>query len=299
MKNSSTPAFRVVTTQPLSVGPVMSTSRRQFFLFTAGCLPAMWPLGHSHAAVFDHSHAAWTSLLKRHVVLLRGGQASQVRYAGFSKDRGDLTTYLSSLSAVTSDGFSAFSLAQRQAFLINAYNAFTVELILTKYPDLTSIKELGSILSSPWKPKWIPLLGSKVSLDDIEHGMLRKRGVYDDPRVHFAVNCASIGCPMLREEAFVATRIDAQMEEQTSRFMADRTRNRFDEFSARLQLSSIFDWYSDDFKRGDRGIASLQSFAGLHADLLSDSASARDRLRSGRFDISFLKYDWSLNDVRQ
>lgn len=131
MKTSSTPASRVVTTQPLPVSPVMSTSRRQFFLFTAGCLPALWPLGHSHAAVFDHSHASWTSLLKRHVVLLRDGQASQVRYAGFSKDRGDLTAYLSSLSAVTIDGFSAFSLAQRQAFLINAYNAFTVELILT------------------------------------------------------------------------------------------------------------------------------------------------------------------------
>ncbi|WP_341905244.1 DUF547 domain-containing protein [Polaromonas sp. YR568] len=277
----------------------MTTGRRHFLISAAGSLPALWPLGHSHAVTFDHTHAIWTGLLKRHVVLLRGGQASQVRYAGFAQDRSSLTAYLSSLSAVTSNGFSAFSLAQRQAFLINAYNAFTVELILTKYPDLTSIKELGSILSSPWKPKWISLLGSKVSLDDIEHGMLRKRGVHDDPRVHFAVNCASIGCPMLREEAFVATRIDAQMEEQTSRFMADRTRNRFDESSGRLELSRIFDWYGDDFKRGDRGIASLQTFARLHADLLSDSASARDRIRSGRFDIAFLNYDWSLNDVRQ
>lgn len=277
----------------------MSTRRRHFLIAGAGCLPAFWPQGHSHAATFDHTHASWTGLLKRHVVLLRGGQASQVRYAGLAQDRGTLTAYLSSLSSVTSDGFSAFSLAQRQAFLINAYNAFTVELILSKYPDLTSIKALGSLLSSPWKPKWISLMGSKVSLDDIEHGMLRKRGVYDDPRVHFAVNCASIGCPMLREEAFVAARIDAQLEEQTRRFMADRTRNRFDESSGQLQLSRIFDWYGDDFKRGDRGIASLQSFAGLHADLLSDSPSARDRIRSGRFEIAFLNYDWSLNDVRQ
>jgi hypothetical protein len=297
MKTSSTPTSRVITAQPLSVGPVMSTSRRHFFLFTAVGLPALWPLGHSHAAVFDHSHAAWTSLLKRHVVLLRGGQATQVRYAGFSKDRGDLTAYLSSLSAVTIDGFSAFSLAQRQAFLINAYNAFTVELILTKYPDLTSIKELGSLLSSPWKPKWIPLLGSKVSLDDIEHGMLRKRGVYDDPRVHFAVNCASIGCPMLREEAFVATRVDAQLEEQTNRFMSDRTRNRFDEAGGRLQLSRIFDWYGDDFKRGDRGVTSLQGFAAVYAERLSNSAAGRDRIRSGRVDITYLEYDWSLNDA--
>jgi hypothetical protein len=70
------------------------------------------------------------------------------------------------------------------AFLINAYNAFTVELILTKYPALVSIKDLGSVFSSPWKPKWIQLLGGKVSLDDIEHGMLRERGRFDDPRVH-------------------------------------------------------------------------------------------------------------------
>lgn len=143
------------------------------------------------------------------------------------------------------------------------------------------------------------MLGAKLSLDDIEHGMLRKRGVYDDPRVHFAVNCASIGCPMLREEAFVATRIDTQLDEQTARFMSDRTRNRFDESSGRLQLSRIFDWYGDDFKRGDRGIASLQAFAAHHADRLTDSPSGRDRIRSGRFNIAFLDYDWTLNDVRQ
>ncbi|MDM7943391.1 MAG: DUF547 domain-containing protein [Hydrogenophaga sp.] len=296
MKTPSTPTSRA-TTAPATVSAVMTPRRRQFLLFTAGCLPALWPMGQSHAASFDHTHAAWTGLLKRHVVLLRGGQASQVRYAGFAQDRGALTAYLSSLSAITEDAFSTFSPAQRQAFLINAYNAFTVELILTKYPDLTSIKALGSLLSSPWKPTWIALLGRKVSLDDIEHGMLRKRGVYDDPRVHFAVNCASIGCPMLREEAFEASRIDAQLEEQTNRFMADRTRNRFDETRGRLQLSRIFDWYADDFKRGDRGITSLQAFAGLHAERLSDSPAGRERLRSGRFDIAFLDYDWSLNSV--
>jgi hypothetical protein len=262
-------------------------------------MPALWHLSNGHAAAFDHTHAVFTDLLKRHVVLLRDGQASQVRYGSLAADRSTLKAYLSSLSAVTEAAFNAFSMPQRQAFLINAYNGFTLELILTKYPDLRSIKDLGSFLTSPWKPKWIPLLGAKVSLDDIEHSMLRKRGVYDDPRVHFAVNCASIGCPMLREEAFVATRIDAQLEEQTTRFMSDRTRNRFDESGGRLQLSRIFDWYGDDFKRGDRGIVSLQAFAAQHADLLSDSPSGRDRIRSGRFDISFLDYDWSLNDVRQ
>ena len=129
--------------------------------------------------------------------------ASQLRYAGMAADRAALKAYLDSLSAVPAASFQAGSPAQQMAFLINAYNAFTVELILTRYPDLTSIKELGSLLQSPWKPKWIPLLGGKVSLDEIEHEMLRAKGRYKDPRVHFAVNCASIGCPALREEAFV------------------------------------------------------------------------------------------------
>lgn len=284
---------------PLNPGVATTTRRRDFLRTAAACASFALPLGRSYATTFDHAHLIWSGLLKRHVVLLRGGQASQVRYGGFTADRNTLKAYLSALSGVTSEAFAGFSMPQRQAFLINAYNAFTVELILTRYPDLASIKDLGSLFSNPWKPKWIPLLGGKVSLDDIEHVMLRKRGVYDDPRVHFAVNCASIACPMLREESFVATRLDAQMDEQTTRFMSDRTRNRFDEAGGRLLLSRIFDWYGDDFKRGDRGIASLQAFAGLHAELLSDSPSVRERIRSGRFDISFLDYDWSLNDVRR
>lgn len=247
---------------------------------------------------FDHAHAAWTALLRRHVRLVRGGQATQVAYAGFAADRAALKAYLDSLSAVAPAAFAAWSKPERQAFLINAYNAFTVELILTKYPDLKSIKDLGSLLSSPWKPKWIPLLGGKVSLDDIEHAMLRRRGDYDDPRVHFAVNCASIGCPALREEAFVAARLDAQMDEQTLRFMSDRTRNRFNAQRGRLELSKIFDWYGEDFRLGHRGIDSLPAFAARYADQLADAPADRERIRSGRVDIAFTDYDWALNDVR-
>lgn len=295
MHTSPSSNLRAAPAKPVPLEAAVIPRRRQLIIFAVGCTQALWPLGHSHAATFDHTHAIWTGLLKQHVFLLRGGQASQVNYAGLAQDRNRLTAYLSSISAVTEDVFLSFSLAQRQAFLINAYNAFTVELILSKYPDLTSIKELGSFLSSPWKPKWIFLLGRKVSLDDIEHDMLRKRDVHNDPRVHFAVNCASIGCPMLREEAFVASRIDNQLEEQTSRFMSDRTRNRFDEVVSRLQLSRIFDWYADDFKRDDRSFTSLQAFVGMYAESLSDSPSGRKQLRSGRFDIAFLNYDWSLN----
>ena len=247
---------------------------------------------------FDHAHAAWTALLRKHVRLVRGGQATQVAYAGFVADRGALKAYLDSLSAVTPAAFAGWSKPERQAFLINAYNAFTVELIVTKYPDLKSIKDLGSLLSNPWKPKWIPLLGGKVSLDDIEHAMLRRRGDYDDPRVHFAVNCASIGCPALREEAFVAARLDAQMDEQTLRFMSDRTRNRFNAQRGRLELSKIFDWYGEDFRLGHRGISSLQAFAARYVDQLAEAPTDRERIRSGRLDIAFTDYDWALNDIR-
>jgi hypothetical protein len=247
---------------------------------------------------FDHSHAAWTALLRKHVRLLRGGQASQVAYAGFAADRAALRTYLDTLSAVTPAAFAGWARAERQAFLINAYNAWTVELILTRYPDLKSIKDLGSLLASPWKPRWIALLGEKVSLDDIEHAMLRKRGDYDDPRVHFAVNCASIGCPAMREEAFVAQRLDAQMDEQALRFMADRTRNRFNAQRGRLELSKIFDWYGEDFRLGHRGIVSLETFAARFADQLADAVADRARIRAGAVTISFTDYDWALNDAR-
>ena len=247
---------------------------------------------------FDHGHAAWTELLKRHVVPLRGGQESKVRYTGFAADRVALRACLDALSAVTGAAFAGFGSAQQMAFLINAYNAFTVELVLTGYPELDSIKDLGSLLQSPWKPKWIPLLGARVSLDDIEHEMLRRRGRYDDPRVHFAVNCASIGCPALREEAFVAQRLDAQLDEPTLRFMSDRTRNRYNPARGRLEVSRIFDWFGEDFRLGHRGIASLPAFLARYAEQLADAPADRDRIREMRVDIAFLDYDWRLNDAR-
>jgi hypothetical protein len=255
------------------------------------------PPAHAQSPGFDHAHAAWTDLLRKHVRLVRAGQAARVSYAGFAADRAALQAYLDSLSAVTAAAFAGWRKAERQAFLINAYNGFTVELILTRYPDLKSIKDLGSLLSGPWKPKWIPLLGAKVSLDDIEHAMLRKRGDYDDPRVHFAVNCASIGCPALREEAFVAARLDAQLDEQTLRFMSDRTRNRYNVQRGRLELSKIFDWYREDFGLGHRGVASLQAFAARYADQLADTPADRERVRAAGVEIVFNDYDWALNDA--
>lgn len=276
----------------------MSVNRsRRRFLVTALALGAS-RIGWSSEHSFDHEHGAWTTLLGKHVVLARAGQESRVHYARFAADRAQLKTYLGLLSAVSEATFTGFSKAQQQAFLINAYNAFTIELILTRYPNLKSIRELGGILRNPWRPKWVPLLGTKVSLDDIEHEMLRRRGRYDDPRVHFAVNCASIGCPALREEAFVAARLDTQLDEQTLRFMSDRTRNRYNAARDRLEVSRIFEWYGEDFRLGHRGIDSLPAFFARYADQLADTAAARERIRSGQLDIAFLDYDWALNAVR-
>jgi hypothetical protein len=247
---------------------------------------------------FDHSHAAWTPLLKKHVAVREGGRSSGVRYGALAGDRAALKAYLEALSAVPKAAFDGWSKPQQMAFLINAYNGFTIELILTKYPNLKSIKDLGSLITSPWKPKWIALLGDKVSLDNIEHDMLRARGRFDDPRVHFAVNCASIGCPMLREEAFVPERLDAQLDEQARRFMGDRSRNRWNKGAGKLEISKIFDWFGEDFKLGHKGIGSVGAFCARYADQLADDAADRERIRGAQAPIDFLDYDWSLNDAK-
>ncbi len=287
-------------TQPMKLSNPLST-RRQHMLQLAGLVTALATTP-AFAQSLDHSHAAWTALLKKHVVLLGGaaggGKASQLRYAGMASDRAALQAYTASLSAVSQATFDTFSKAQQQAFLINAYNAFTVELILTRYPKLQSIRDLGSLLKKPWSIKNIALLGDTVTLDNIEHDMLRKRGRYDDPRVHFAVNCASVGCPMLREEAFVGDRLEAQLEEQARRFMADRSRNKYNPASNKLELSKIFDWYGEDFKLGHKGIGSLPAFAARYADLLTDVPAERDLVRGQQIGVEFLDYDWKLNDVR-
>ncbi len=273
--------------------PHILLSRRQLLLSAA--LLTATPVVLAQGA-FDHSHAAFTALLKKHVVLLDGGKASQLRYAGMAADAAALKAYTDSLSAVSAATFNGFSKAQQMAFLINAYNAFTIELILTRYPKLASIRDLGTLLANPWKPKFIKLLGSEMSLDNIEHDTLRAKGRFDDPRIHFAVNCASVGCPMLREEAFVAERLEAQLDEQALRFMSDRSRNRYAD--GKLQLSKIFDWYGGDFKLGHKGIASLAAFAGRYANQLADTPADRERIKAGGLDIGFLDYDWKLNDAK-
>ena len=250
------------------------------------------------AAALDHSHGAWDALLKKHVRYAPGGNASRVDYAGFAKDRAALKAVLGDYSKVTRPEFDAWSKPQQQAFLYNAYNAFTIEKILTRYPDIKSIRDFGTVFGNPWKDKFFTLFGQPSYLDQIEHEMLRRDGVYDEPRVHVAVVCASIGCPMLRNEAFVAGRLEAQLEDAMRRFLSDRSRNRYDARARRLEVSKIFDWYGKDFERGHRGYSSVRGTLARYADLLADRPEDRAAIRAPGVEIEFLDYDWALNDVR-
>lgn len=242
---------------------------------------------------FDHS--AWDALLHQYVLELSDGKVTQVNYAGMAADKAKLSGYLNQLQQVSQKDFDGWDKHDQLAFLINAYNAWTVQLILTKYPDLESIKDLGSFFQSPWKKEFIPLLGKTRSLDDIEHGLIRGSGRYNDPRIHFAVNCASIGCPALSTNAYLGETLDAQLEQAASRFLADRLRNRMGAGS--LALSSIFKWYREDFEKGWRGAATLPQFIALYAAAIGASPSQVEQLRNDAVDIEFLKYDWRLNSI--
>lgn len=258
------------------------------------------------AQAFDHTHDAWAILLKKHVVLIEGGKASQVRYAGFAQERSAMKTYLDTLSRVSAQEFAGWTKAQQMAFLINAYNAYTVEKILTRYPDIRSIWDFGKLFGNPFKDRFFRLLGREFSLDMIEHDTLRRPGAYNEPRVHFAVNCASVGCPMLREEPYVASRLDAQLEEQTRRFLADRSRNRYNAADNALEVSEIFKWFGEDWSSGYRGLdgkgeamQSLAQFFAKYADLLADAPAQRQAITGRKAAIRHLDYDWALNDVRK
>ena len=272
------------------------TSRRDL-LFALLALP----LTARAQASFDHAHTAWDTLLRTHVKLVddgRGANASQVDYKAFSQERAALAAYLQSLSAVTPAQYAGWSKRQQYAFLANAYNAFTIEKILTRYPNLKSIRDFGTVIGNPWKDRFFTLLGKPQHLDGIEHETMRALGAFDDPRVHVAVNCASIGCPMLSNRALTHDRIDAQLDELFIRFMSDRSRNRYNPQTKTAELSRIFDWYGKDFEKGHKGFSSVNDVVAKYAEQLADTPEDRTQLRAGKVPFRFLEYDWSLNDVR-
>lgn len=253
-------------------------------LLLSGMLAAVSPAEVSVAACepFDHAHRAWTALLARHV---RDGT---VAYAAWKREgTAALDAYLASLAAVPPDCFAAFSEPQQIAFLIDAYNAATVRLVLGEYP-IASIRKIGLLPGAAFRKSFLalPAVGpGEVSLDDIEHETLRKR--YREPRIHFALVCAARSCPPLRGEAFRAEALEAQLDDQGRAFLRDPRKNRYDAPARTLQLSEIFDWFAEDF------VTAAGSVGAFVAPFLEDPAASAARDPATR--IEFLPYDWSLN----
>lgn len=235
---------------------------------------------------FDHSHALWSKVLNESVVL--DGAKSSVKYRSIKSSPKELETYIHRLSDVSKAEFDNFTEPQKLSFLINAYNAFTVTLIVNNYP-VSSIKKIGSWFSTPWKIQFFKLFGELHALDDIEHEMIRKW--FNEPRIHFALVCAARSCPALRNEAYIGERLEQQLTDAARTFLQDKDRNYFDASNKTLYLSSIFKWYGDDFNKTYRSARRFAStFIGRtneEVNLIADDATS----------LEYLSYDWSLNDA--
>ena len=240
---------------------------------------------------FDHTTC--DKLLRENITVINGGQVTQVDYDGFLDQRSELHEYLMNLSEIQKVDFDGWGEGTRLAFLINAYNAWTIELVLTRYPNLRSIRQIGLLPISAWRKDIVELFDTKYSLDEVEHGMIRAEGIYNEPRIHFAVNCAAIGCPALRPEAFVGEKLEEQLEESTKLFLADKTRNYSD--GGKLYISSVFDWYGEDFEKGWQGINSVAQFLYLYAEELRLDEEMKEKLFTNQLELHYLKYDWNLN----
>ena len=249
-------------------------------------------LSNGLAWAFNHDYPEWNSLLKKHVVWLPDNKQSAVNYAQLGKDKTALQAVLKQFSEVSPTAFEQFSVNEQKAFLINTYNAFTLALIVDNYP-VKSIKDLGGTFSSPWKQEFFTLLGEKRHLDWIEHEQLRPR--FKDPRIHVAINCASIGCPALRNEAFTAKRLDEQLQDSMQRFLSDPTRNRIE--NGKLVVSPIFKWFAKDFSQGHQGFNEVKDVFATYATLLSSNPDEQAKLKTKSLKLDYSTYNWALNNT--
>lgn len=202
-----------------------------------------------------------------------------VDYQGFKDEEAKLDKYLQVLENINTGSLSR---NEQFAFYINAYNAWTIKLILSGYPGVKSIKDLGGWFSSPWKEKICRIDGDIITLDDIEHNILRPR--FKDPRVHFAINCASKSCPPLRVEPYRGSSLDQQLDDSARAFINDPKNNRLEDHA--LYVSKIFYWFGEDFN--DDVIGFFLRYA--KGDLKKQLESKREKVQ-----IEYLDYDWSLN----
>lgn len=227
---------------------------------------------------FDHEHSLLTKVLKQHTKKV-GSQVS-INYTAIKKHPEELQSYLEGLRSVSKEEFKKFTKDQQLAFWINAYNGFTIELIIRKYP-VKSIKDIGSFFSSAWSIKFITLFGKEMSLDDIEHKNIRKK--FKEPRIHFAVNCASFSCPSLYQEAFTANQIDAQLNDAAQNFILNTKKNYYNKKEKTLYLSKIFKWYGADFNANYKG----------HLNYIRKFIKAPENAA-----VEWIDYDWSLNEIK-
>jgi hypothetical protein len=220
-------------------------------------------------------NSIYGELLKKYV---RDGK---VDYAGFKTEEAKLNQYLKVLEKIDPDSLSR---DEQYAFYANAYNAWTIKLILSGYPGVTSIKDLGSLVQSPWKKEIVRIGGEVTSLDHVEHDILRPR--YKDPRVHFAINCAAKSCPPLRPEPFSGNILDRQLDDSTRSFINDPESYRLEDNE--LYVSRIFKWFSEDFNEDVFGFFLKYATGNLKKEL---------EAKSDRIKVKYLQYDWSLNGM--
>jgi len=225
------------------------------------------PMG-APGASFDA--AGWDSLLSAHVV------DGQVDYPGLARS-GALPALREQIAAVDLGGASR---GERLAFLINAYNVLAVAGILDGGSPASLLGRARFFLWTRY-----PVAGERITLWDLEHERIRP---LDEPRIHFALVCASASCPRLASQAFTAADLDEQLERETRRFVGDASRNRFDVGAGVAQLSAIFDWYEEDFTSPGRSV--LQYLAPY-----VDDPALRTRLEDDDLEVEHLPYDWSLN----
>lgn len=246
---------------------------------------------HVNAQDFDHTHHLYERVVKEYV---KGGM---VDYAGMKANPGELDQYLAALARVKEAEFDSWSESRKLAYLINLYNAATLRLILDEYP-LKSIKDIGNFFKGPWDQPVVPLFGETITLDTLEHDILRKD--FSEPRIHMALVCAAMGCPPLRSEAYTAANLDTQLDDQAVQFLNNPIKFRIDRQKNEVRLSPIFKWYGDDFIEKytpSDGYEKLNKKERAVLHFCSAYLRSEDKLyvKSHRYSVKYLDYDWSLN----
>jgi len=228
------------------------------------------------------NHSNWSSLLAKHVDT--NGYVNYTTWKASAADQRVLDAYIQHLSAASFPPNATHE--ARLAFWINAYNAVTVKGILREYPTTSIRNHTAKVVGyNIWKDLQLLVGGRSYSLEAIEHEVLRKMG---EPRIHFAIVCASIGCPRLLNEAYTADRIDEQLTVNTRAFFADPTKFSADSRTGTIQVSPILNWFADDF--GSSTAAQLKTVAPYVP------AQAQPLASSGQARVKYLDYDWGLND---